>query len=65
MTILSATITDGPFKGWPLGASVAITAGQTPSDIKAAMIKDCEKRKVEIDAQIEAIRKLPDKIVMA
>lgn len=64
MTILNATITAGPFKGWPLGASVAITAGQTPSAIKAAMIKDCEKRKAEIDADIESIRKLPDQIVL-
>ena len=65
MTILAATILNGPYKGWPLGVSEAIAHGRiSPKDAKKALIADCVRRKAEIDQEISAYEILPDEIIL-
>lgn len=63
--VLLATIQDGLYKGWPLGAAHLIATGAvTPSQMKAALIADQREKIASIEATIAAIQALPDEIVL-
>lgn len=64
ISLLDALVSDGPLKGWPLGAALAISEGNiSPTEAKECMVAEYERRKVEtveqFDKAIEAVRALP------
>lgn len=66
MSILDALVCDGPYRGWPLAASIAISQGQlSPSEVKAKIISSCEAEKARLDQVIEMTQALPDVIELS
>lgn len=60
-----ATIIDGPYKGWPFFAAMYLSSGtMTPAQVKDALLADIDQKRADLEKQREAIKALPDKIVI-
>jgi hypothetical protein len=67
MSIMDATVSEGPYKGFPLAAAIAIGEGKvTPREAKALLIEhygDQKRAAIELcDAAIAETNSLPDSI---
>ncbi len=67
MSILNAIVTEGPLKGFPLCAALAIESGQaTPSEAKRRVIEgyrsEADRAAARYQAAIIHVESLPDTI---
>lgn len=58
--ILSAEINEGPFRGWPLGATIAIASGMCVEDARRRMLDFVEEERTRLSEFEAKIRALPD-----
>lgn len=57
--ILTAAVQEGPWKGWPLGAAMAVSGGATVEQVRRALITDIQAQIASLEESIQHIRALP------
>ena len=63
MSLLQVVVSDGPFKGWPFEAALAIQSGSvTPAEAKRRLIERYEQQKDLLDQAIAATQALPESV---